>query len=1241
MIKKIFKALSFLVLFPLSIEAQVTSTETFETETTSSTSFTDNSQVFNITSQSHGPFDIQTAYPGTGWNGTAADNVYIDNDGFAVGGQGTGFTISTAGAVPFTIKSLWMYLADNTANVNVTGTLTIVGKLGGATQFTATKTSPFNNTNVGVSNGFTLIDFTTFGGGNNSNISIDQLVFTTTTNFNYVGLDAFTWATVVCSAVTVSPVSQTNIACNGGSTGAASASASGGSGFTYNWTPGNPTGDGTASVTGLTAGNWTCTVTNSCGNSGATTFTVTQPSALVISPVSQTNIACNGGSNGAASVSVSGGTTSYSYNWTPGNPTGDGTASVTGLTFGNWTCTVTDANSCTSATTFTVTQPSALVVTPVSQTNIACNGGSNGAASVSVSGGTTSYSYNWTPGNPTGDGTASVTGLTFGNWTCTVTDANSCTSAKTFTVTQPSTLSLSIASQTNVSTYGGSDGTASVNAASGGTPGYTYNWTPGNPTGDGTTSVTGLIAGTWTCTVTDANSCSTSQTFTITQPAAGPAAALNFDGSDDIVQSNNSINTTLALSNKITVEAWINPTNANYLGCIVGNYQTSGSGMQFLLRRDYSNYVFWVDNGSGFQNVTSTVTVTTGVWTHVAGTWDGNVMKIYINGVLTGTTAVTGSNFASSSNQLWLGGNTAGTPEMFTGSMDEVRIWNKALCQSEIQNNMNCEIASSGTGLLVNYHFNQGNNNANNSGVTTLTDASGNSNNATLTNFALNGTTSNWFGPGAVTSGVSCSPFTVSSVTVSPSVQNNVSCSGGSNGAASVSASGGSNLTYDWTPGNPTGDGTASVTGLTQGSWTCTVTNDCGGTGLHVFTISEPSLLTASSSAGTILCNGGATTVTVSASGGTSAYTGTGTFTVSAGVNSYTVTDANNCTATTTVSISEPSVLNATASAGTIACSGGVTTVTVSATGGTPSYTGTGTFTVTASGTQYNYIVNDANNCTTVASVSVTDPTPLNITANAGTINCNGAATTVSVSASGGTPAYTGPGTFTATAGSYTYTVMDANSCSTSTVITINEPAAITTTQSPTLCAGQAITVGTNVYSTTATYTDVLTAVNGCDSTVITNLTVNASIDKSTTSSGPTVTANATGAAYQWLDCNAGNTAIPGETNQTYTATVTGNYAVIVTVGNCSDTSLCVAVNVTGISGNNFENSLSIYPNPFTNELTITGSTKCKAVLYSMLGEKINEFNLETKPQTINVSDLAPGIYFIQVTDRKIKIIKQ
>lgn len=174
----------------------------------------------------------------------------------------------------------------------------------------------------------------------------------------------------------------------------------------------------------------------------------------------------------------------------------------------------------------TTSNSSALTVITVntnsySQTNIACFGGNTGMASVTPGGGYGPYTYSWSPSG----GTASTaSNLTAGSYTVTVTDAYSCTATRNFSIIQPSQLVLNTLSQTNVSCYGASTGAASVQAASGGTAPYTYNWTPGNPTGDGSTSVTGLTAGTWTVTVTDANGCTKQQSFTITQPSQSPGA---------------------------------------------------------------------------------------------------------------------------------------------------------------------------------------------------------------------------------------------------------------------------------------------------------------------------------------------------------------------------------------------------------------------------------------------------------------------------------------------------------------------------------------------------------------------------------------------------------------------------------------------------------------------------------------------------------------------------------------------
>lgn len=310
-------------------------------------------------------------------------------------------------------------------------------------------------------------------------------------------------------AITATP-SQTNISCNGLSNGAASIAASGGTGaFTYSWTP---SGGTSAAATGLAAGNYTCTIKDANNCSKTQSITITQPTAVTTTVSSKTNVGCNGGANGSASIGATGGTSPYTYNWSPAG----GTASTaSGLTAGSYTCTVTDAHGCAQTQSVTFTQPTAIVSSISSQTNItSCTVTNNGAASISASGGTSPYSYNWAPSG----GTASTaTGLSAGTYTCTITDANSCTKTQTVTITQPSNnITSSIASQTNVSCNGLSNATASV-SASGGTGALSYSWTPAGGT---SAAATGLSAGTYTCTIKDANNCSKTQVVTITQPTA-------------------------------------------------------------------------------------------------------------------------------------------------------------------------------------------------------------------------------------------------------------------------------------------------------------------------------------------------------------------------------------------------------------------------------------------------------------------------------------------------------------------------------------------------------------------------------------------------------------------------------------------------------------------------------------------------------------------------------------------------
>ncbi|HEU4719263.1 MAG TPA: SprB repeat-containing protein, partial [Bacteroidia bacterium] len=298
---------------------------------------------------------------------------------------------------------------------------------------------------------------------------------------------------------------QVNASCT--CTGSATVNATGGftgcgSPYTYSWAPG---GGNTATASGLCAGNYTVTVTDIIGCVQTHTVNITASTAFTLS-TTQTNVLCNGGSTGSASVTVTGGTGPFTYSWSPSGGSG---ANATGLSAGTYVVTVTDATLCSGTATVTITQPTPLSAT-TSQTNVSCNGGNNGSATVNASGGTSPYSYSWSPSGGTG---ATASSLSAGTYTCTITDANSCTTTQSFTITQPTPLSATT-SQTNVSCSGGNNGSATVNG-SGGTSPYSYSW---SPSGGTNATASSLSAGTYTCTITDANSCTTTQSFTITQP---------------------------------------------------------------------------------------------------------------------------------------------------------------------------------------------------------------------------------------------------------------------------------------------------------------------------------------------------------------------------------------------------------------------------------------------------------------------------------------------------------------------------------------------------------------------------------------------------------------------------------------------------------------------------------------------------------------------------------------------------
>jgi gliding motility-associated-like protein len=796
--------LIIILLFLVGTLRAQTSTEMFETESNGSASFTDNGVIFNIISHV-GTFDIQANFPNTGWNGTANDNRYIDNSNDTA--SPPSFSIKTTSNL-FKVNRFWIYLSALNLDLTVPGTLTITGRLNGITKFTQTKSSGFT-TSMTPTNGYTLIDLTNLNGQNYSNIIIDELRITLGGQFRYAGLDAFTWVkdsgVITPDCNLTSSGEKTNVLCKGGNTGTATVTATGGTGtYTYAWSPEVSTSN---KATGLTAGTYVCTVSDIKGCTSIQTFTIGEPAAFVVTP-SQTNIACNGSQSGSARVTVTGGTAPYTYAWSPSG----GTASTaTNLKAGNYVLTIKDVNQCQTTQSFTITEPAAITATTTS-TNVSCFGGSNGTASVTASGGTVPYSYAW---SPVGGTQATATGLLPGDYTVLITDGNACTLTAKVTVAQPSAPLSLTSSKTDVLCNGSANGTATVNV-SGGTPGYTYTWTPSVGTG---ATASGLKVGVYTCLVTDAKGCTISQNFTITQPAALNATTSRTDA-------------TCATAGEASVYPTGGTTPYTYLW-------STGQSTQTATGLLAGNHSVVVTDANGCTLTRYFTIGTTNTLTATQSQTD-----VLCNGVSTGSATVVPS----------------GAPGPFS------YVW----------------APSGGTGATAS------NLSAGNYSVT-ITSANGCS---IVKNFTINE-------PAALV--------------VTPT-QTNVTCNGSSNGSAKVTVTGGTGTySYAWAPAGGTA---ATASGLTAGTYTVTIkdANLCQTT--QSFTITEPAAITASTTqtnVTTALGANGSATVTVT--GGTGAYTyawspSGGTAATATGLKggnyTVTITDANNCSIVKNVTILEP-----------------------------------------------------------------------------------------------------------------------------------------------------------------------------------------------------------------------------------------------------------------------------------------------------------------------------------------------
>ncbi|MEM9022624.1 MAG: LamG-like jellyroll fold domain-containing protein, partial [Bacteroidota bacterium] len=531
--------------------------------------------------------------------------------------------------------------------------------------------------------------------------------------------------------LTLDTISGADVTCNGFNDGQVLVSITGGvPPYSFSWSNGSDklgTTDTTDTLTGLGPGNYIVKVIDNFGDSFKDSVEINEPPLLMLGMILDSNATCHGFADGGTTVSASGGTMPYTYNWSNGMTT----ASITGLLAGTYTVTATDSNGCTETADTTITEPALLMLGFTVDSNATCHGFADGGTTVSASGGTGLYTYNWSNGMTT----ASITGLVAGTYTVTVTDNNGCTETGDTTITEPDELVLSIASQSNVTTNGGADGTATT-SVTGGTPPYTYAWSNGAVT----SAVTGLSVGTYSVTVTDNNLCSDDTVVIITQPLAmriGSGFALDFDGMDDqiVIPHDSLLNLP---QDDFTLEAWVYLRDNDFETILSKGHGNSGTAP--------SVFIFQIQSGKIALGLGSTVSsfqwhlansdVPTQTWTHVAVTYDAgtSTANFYLNGVADGTDTYTNAPiYTDDANDLYVGRQGwSCNCNFFDGTMDELRVWKAVLSETELRDylaNRSVTLHPQFGNMLAYYRMDQGSDTvfydrlANHDGVLTNMDA--------------------------------------------------------------------------------------------------------------------------------------------------------------------------------------------------------------------------------------------------------------------------------------------------------------------------------------------------------------------------------------------------------------------------------------------------------------------------------------------------------------------------------------
>ena len=904
--------------------------------------------------------------------------------------------------------------------------------------------------------------------------------------------------------------------------GTITVTASGGTGtLTYSWSPvSGGIVDGQPNQTGLAAGTYTVTVSdvNSCQE--VLTITLTQPDPIVIDG-STTDLACNavsGAADGAIDITASGGTPAYTYAWT----TSDGTGLVptaqnqTGLSAGSYTVVVTDANGCTQERTFVLAEPTAVTLaTTFEPLSCHANSGSpDGRITITPSGGTPGYSYTWSPltgGINPADGGAQ-TQLEAGTYDVTVTDSEGCTATASFTLTQPDELVITgTPDEPNCHPNSGNPTGGIDISVAGGTGTMSYAWTASNggsiPAGqENSEDLSGLYGGTYTVVVTDANLCTDTETWTLTDPSE---VVLTLTPTHLLCHANSGsptgqINASTTGGSSPYTYAWDGPMDVS-----------GGGDTKSLLIA--GTYTVTVTDALGCTDVES-VTLTepteveaTAVTGDLACNSGSGAPTGSINlSVTGGTTPYTyfwdgpGANLVTTQeDQSQLSAGTYTVTVTDANGCTDVESW--TLTEPTA-------VDVTGVGVDPDCHVNSGVQN----GTITITPSGGSGTYTySWTGPGVNANSQNQSNLGAGTYSVTVTDvndctaetsFTLGQpdevvLTLAPTNLNCHANSGAPTGSITASTSGG-NGTYSYAWDGPAGvdvsGGGATKNNLIAGTYTVTVTDGLGCSDIESVTLTQPDEVVITLTPTHLICHennaspSGEISINVVGGNGTYTYawsgpganlnsTGSNQTQLSAGTYSVTVTDGLNCTAEASVTLTQIDELIATGTPGNLDCNSANGSpdgsITLTLTGGTSPFTflwtsGDGTIpagqetvqnpTGLTAGT-YTVVVTDANDCIETIDVTLTQPDPIIITYDPTNPPCNAINTpqvegAIDITVTGGTGTYTygwsspdggvglnptGEDQTQLNGATFIVVVTDASGCTASETIVLTEPEGI------------------------------------------------------------------------------------------------------------------------------------------------------------------------------------------------------